>query len=111
MVTLSSGNLNQSFKNRVPAGYNAKLLFSILAFQAYHRIKLPILQEGEGLCLPHNHRRKVGANGLVKVDFQLTLLRLRQSLEVNDVDTNRLQLSHQLLVDFFSFLLQALHLF
>jgi len=67
------------------------------------------LEEGEGLLFSNNHRRKVRTNRLIKISLQLALLLFGKLLEVNDVDACRLKLSHQLLIDFFSFQLQALY--
>ena len=102
MVAFSAGNFNQSLKDGIPARYNTDSFLSALRLEPCHRIELPILKEGEGLLLPDNHGRKIGSDCLIKIGFQLALLLFGELLKVNDMDTRRFQLSHQLLIDFFS---------
>ena len=102
VVAFSARNFNQSLKDGVPAGHNPQSFLSALCLEPCHRIELPILKEGEGLLLPDNHGRKIGSDCLIKIGFQLALLLFGELLKVNDVDTRRFQLSHQLLIDFFS---------
>ena len=89
--------------------YNTDSFLSAPCFEPCHRIKLSILEEGERLLFSDNHRGKVRSDCLIKIGFQLTLLLLGKFLEINDMDACRLKLSHQLLIDFFSFQLQALY--
>ena len=74
VIPLSPRNLDQAFKHRIPAGNNPHSLLPALRLQVRHSIKLPVLQEGEGLLLSYNDWRQVGTNGLIKVKFQLILL-------------------------------------
>ncbi len=109
-AALAVRDLDETLEYRVEAGHDTDLFLLILSGQKHHRIEGAVVQEGEGLLLAHDHRGQVGADGRIEIAFQLCLLQFGQLLEINDADTLRLQLAHQLLINGCLPLLLELHL-